>query len=146
MRESFTWAGARRLIGAIAVLLIIPVAYADDADDVAAVLASTGDLGDVVVLHLGTNGAFSGETFDEVMTYLAVVDRVIVLNAKVPRRWESTVNGAIASGGDRWPDVEIIDWNTIAGAHPEWFNDDRVHLNRTGMVAYADLLNETING
>jgi lysophospholipase L1-like esterase len=116
------------------------------ADDVAAVLALTGDLGDVVVLHLGTNGAFSEETFDEVMTYLAVVDRVIVINAKVPRRWESTVNEAIASGGDRWPDIEIIDWNTIAGAHPEWFNADRVHLNRTGMAAYADLLNETING
>jgi peptidoglycan/LPS O-acetylase OafA/YrhL len=116
------------------------------ADDVAAVLASTGDLGDVVVLHLGTNGAFSGETFDEVMTYLADVDRVIVFNAKVPRRWESNVNGTIASGADRWPDVEIVDWNTIAGSHPEWFNDDLVHLNRTGMVAYADLLNQTING
>ena len=38
MRESFTWAGARSLIGAIAVLLIIPVAYADDADDVRAVI------------------------------------------------------------------------------------------------------------
>jgi len=38
MKESFKWAGARSLIGAIAVLLIIPVAYADDTDDVRAVI------------------------------------------------------------------------------------------------------------
>jgi peptidoglycan/LPS O-acetylase OafA/YrhL len=116
------------------------------ADDVAAVLASKGELGSVVVLHLGTNGAFSGDTFDEVLAFLDDVDRVIVINAKVPRRWESTVNDTFADGAERWPDVELVDWHTIAGAHREWFNDDLVHLNRTGMVAYADLLDQTING
>ena len=33
------------------------------ADDVARDLRANGILGDVVVLHLGTNGAFSSETF-----------------------------------------------------------------------------------
>jgi peptidoglycan/LPS O-acetylase OafA/YrhL len=115
------------------------------ADDVANDLAGAGFLGEVVVIHLGTNGAFSAETFDEVMGSLVNTERVIVLTAKVPRRWESNVNSAIAAGAQRWPDVEIIDWHTIAGAHPEWFNDDKVHLNRTGMQAYADLLDSTIN-
>ena len=115
------------------------------ADDVVADLEAAGTLGDVVILHLGTNGAFSSDTFDEVMESLTGVDRVIVLTAKVPRRWEATVNRTITDGGSRWPDVEIVDWHTIGGQHPEWFFEDQVHLNSAGMRAYAELLSETVN-
>jgi len=76
---------------------------------------------------------------------LADVDRIIVLTAKVPRKWESSVNRTIAEGTERWPEVEVIDWHTIGNQHPEWFFEDQVHLNGTGMKAYADILNETIN-
>ncbi|MGI9665928.1 MAG: acyltransferase family protein [Acidimicrobiia bacterium] len=115
------------------------------ANDVAAQMASDGLLGDVVVVHLGTNGTFSADTFDEVMLSLDAVDKVIVVNAKVPRRWEQSVNRTIAEGQSRWPDVVVIDWHSIAGDHPEWFNDDQVHLNRTGQRAYADLLHSVVN-
>ena len=115
------------------------------ADDVADAYRSTGTLGEIVILHLGTNGAFSSETFDEVVESLADVDRIIVLTAKVPRKWESSVNRTIAEGTERWPEVEVIDWHTIGNQHPEWFFEDQVHLNGTGMKAYADILNETIN-
>ncbi len=109
-------------------------------------LRSLGELGDVVVLHLGTNGAFSSETFDEVMAALSDRKRVIVVNAKVPRRWESIVNQAIASGADRWPNVEIVDWNGFAADRPELFARDQVHLNPKGQAAYARLLDSVING
>jgi peptidoglycan/LPS O-acetylase OafA/YrhL len=115
------------------------------ADDVADDHRSTGTLGEIVILHLGTNGAFSSQTFDEVMENLEDVDRIIVLTAKVPRKWESSVNRTIAEGAERWPDIEVIDWHTIGNQHPEWFFEDQVHLNGTGMKAYSDLLNETIN-
>ena len=116
------------------------------ADDVAEELRATDTLGDVVVLHLGTNGAFSSDTFDEVMELLHDVDSVIVLTAKVPRRWEDSVNRTTKEGARRSPIVEVVDWHTIGGQHPKWFNDDQVHLNGTGMRAYAELLDETING
>ena len=116
------------------------------ADDVANDYRSAGTLGEVVILHLGTNGAFNSETFDEVMESLADVDRVIVLTAKVPRRWESSVNRAIAEGAERWPDVEVVDWHAIGSEHPEWFFEDQVHLNGTGMKAYSELLDDVVNG
>lgn len=109
-------------------------------------LRALGELGDIVVLHLGTNGAFSSEAFDDVMAQLQDRNRVIVLNAKVPRRWESVVNTAIDSGARRWPNVEIVDWNSYASARPELFRRDRVHLNPEGQAAYARLLNRIING
>jgi lysophospholipase L1-like esterase len=115
------------------------------ADDVASELRDRGDLGDVVVLHLGTNGAFSGTTWDEVMTELSGVDRVIVLTAFVPRRWEATVNAAITSGVERWPEVEILDYKSFGEAHPEYYNSDGVHLNGRGQAAYAELIHGAIN-
>lgn len=114
------------------------------AGDVASDLSSRGNLGDIVVLHLGTNGAFSGETWDQVMTALSDVDRVIVLTAFVPRRWEATVNAAIMSGSDRWPRVEIVDYNSFGAAHPEYYNSDGVHLNGEGQAAYAGFIREAI--
>lgn len=115
------------------------------ADDVAKDLRDNGTLGEIVVLHLGTNGAFSSTTFDEVMESLADVDRVIVLTAKVPRKWEDSVNRTIAEGAERWPDIEVIDWHLVGNQNPDWFFEDRVHLNGTGMRAYSDLLRDTIN-
>jgi peptidoglycan/LPS O-acetylase OafA/YrhL len=116
------------------------------ADDVARDLRNAGDLGDIVILHLGTNGAFSSGTWDEVMTELSDRDRVIVLTIKVPRRWESSVNAAIRSGHERWPEVEIIDYKAFGDAHPELYISDGVHLTGLGRRTYAELLDREING
>ncbi len=117
-----------------------------DADDVISGLRAQGKLGDVVVIHLGTNGAFNSTTFDETMQAMSGVDRVIVLTVFVPKRWESVVNAAIASGKERWPEVEVIDYNAFGKDHPEYFNKDGVHLNSTGQSAYATFLDEAIRG
>jgi len=117
-----------------------------DADDVVSDLRAQGKLRDVVVIHLGANGAFNSRTFDEAMTALSDVDRVIVLTAFVPKRWESVVNAAIASGEERWPEVEVLDYNAFGKAHPEYFNKDGVHLNANGRLAYATFLDEAIRG
>ncbi len=98
------------------------------------------ELGDVVVLHLGTNGPFSADEFDTLLTALADRDRVVLVTAKVPRRWEETVNRTIAEGADRWEIVEVFDWHTLGNENPQWFYSDRVHLNGEGKAAYADAL------
>jgi hypothetical protein len=50
------------------------------------------------------------------------------------------VSAAITSGIERWPDVEVIDYYSFGDAHPEYCNDDDVHLNATGRSAYTELL------
>ena len=116
------------------------------ADNVARDLRTRGELGDIVVLHLGTNGAFSSATWDEVMTELSDRRRVIVLTVNVPRRWESIVNAAIRSGQERWPDVEVIDYKAFADTHPDLYVPDGVHLTATGRTLYANFLDREING
>ncbi|MCB1247063.1 MAG: acyltransferase, partial [Acidimicrobiia bacterium] len=108
-------------------------------------LAARGQLGDVVVVHLGTNGPFSATDLDEVMGVLASCDRVVFVTAKVPRRWEDAVNRTILEGADRWPQIDVFDWHTIGNEHPDWFYSDRVHLNGPGKIGYVTSLQEFLN-
>jgi len=115
------------------------------ADDVARSLLSQGKLGEIVVLHLGTNSPFNSATWDEVMTELSNdVDEIYVLTIQVPRRWESQTNNAIKAGVERWPNVKIIDYFAWGNAHPEYYVEDGVHLNATGRAEYAKFLSSQI--
>jgi len=115
------------------------------ADDVARSLVSQGKLGDIVVIHLGTNSPFNSTTWDEVMTELSNdVNEIYVLTIQVPRRWESETNNAIRAGVERWPDVKIIDYFTWGNAHPDYYVEDGVHLNATGRAEYAKFLSSQI--
>ena len=112
--------------------------------DVVEQLRTETALGDVAVVHLGTNGVFSPYHFDAVMLSLEDVDRVYFVNAKVPRRWEASVNESLEAGVGLWPNAFLIDWNSAATDHPEYFGKDGVHLTGAGIDAYASLIARTI--
>ena len=48
--------------------------------------------GQVVVIHLGSNGRFTATQFDDMMQVLAGVHRVVFVNVRVPRTWEESNN------------------------------------------------------
>jgi len=113
---------------------------AEDAVKVAGLLAAAGQLGDRVVVHLGTNGIIRPEQFDELMRTLASVPRVIVVNTSVPRPWEAPVNELLAASVPNYPNAVLLDWKTVSAQHPEYFIEDGVHLNPEGAAAYAALI------
>ncbi|MFN0095853.1 MAG: acyltransferase family protein, partial [Dehalococcoidia bacterium] len=108
-------------------------------------LAASGGLGNIVVVHLGTNGSFTGGQLDAIMS--AAGHRVVVfVNLRVPRSWEDAVNGVIAAGVRRHANARLADWNALSSGHPEWFRDDGVHLEPDGQAAYAALIAGIVNG
>jgi peptidoglycan/LPS O-acetylase OafA/YrhL len=104
-----------------------------------------GLLGEVAVVHLGTNGPFSAAHFDDAMISLADADRVYFVNASVPRRYEGDINDTLVAGVERWDQAFLIDWHSAAKDHPEYFVKDGVHLTSAGVAAYADLIVGAIN-
>ncbi|MGQ0802623.1 MAG: acyltransferase family protein [Actinomycetota bacterium] len=113
---------------------------AEDAVKVAGLLAAAGQLGDRVVVHLGTNGVIRPEQFDELMRILAPVPRVIIVNTAVPRPWEAPVNALLATSVPSYPNAVLLDWKTVAAQHPEFFIEDGVHLKPEGASVYAALI------
>jgi hypothetical protein len=105
----------------------------------------TGQLGDAVAVHMGTNGLITGGEFDAMMDSLKGVKRVVVVNLRVPRRWEGQDNDVLRAGVARWPNAVLLDWNTEGNAHPQWFWDDGFHLRPDGAAAYAELIARAIH-
>jgi peptidoglycan/LPS O-acetylase OafA/YrhL len=117
---------------------------ASAANDVLAARRDAGELGEVVVVHIGSNGVYTAEQFDETMRALEGVRRVVFVNVNVPRAWEQPNNEVISEGVRRYPNAVLADWYSASVDHPEYFVEDGVHLQIEGQRAYADLIAEQI--
>jgi hypothetical protein len=103
-------------------------------------------LGKVVVMHIGDNGYLTAKQFDDLMQPLIDLPRVVVVNLKVPRKWETPNNQVIAEGVTRYPNAVLIDWHTYGVDHPELFAKDGIHIGAAGAKAYTALVLAQING
>ncbi len=108
--------------------------------DVVRRLHDAGQLGDEVVVHLGTNGSIPEDQLDEMMRLLSGVKRVVLVNTRVDRPWEQPDNDAIAAAVPRYPNAVLLDWYTAASQHPEFLVEDGVHLSTAGQAYYSLLL------
>lgn len=97
-------------------------------------------LGNSVVLHIGTNGTFTADEFDEIMSILQDVERVYFINVKAPRSWEVTNNEVIRAGVEEYENTVLIDWNAASSPHPEYFYGDGIHPAPEGAQTYAELI------
>jgi len=101
-------------------------------------------LGPVVVLHLGNNGRYTEQVFNEIMQTLADRRMVILFNVRVPREWEAYNNNIIANGVKAYPNAVFIDWRGVTANRPELFWNDGHHLRPEGARFYAGLIAEAI--
>jgi hypothetical protein len=93
-----------------------------------------------VVIGVGDNGLISPDVLRQALRSLRDVPRVIVLNNRVGRYWESANNATIASVVPEFDNVRLLDWHRISAPHPSWFYDDGIHLTPSGAVAYTQLI------
>ena len=99
-----------------------------------------GTLGDIVVLHIGSNGYVTAKQFDEMMQLLSGVRIVAVVNVHVPRRWEGPNNTLFDDVVKRTPNAVLVDWFSASDPHPEIFTEDGVHLQPPGRRLYAQTI------
>jgi hypothetical protein len=116
--------------------------------DAIAILKSrraTGQLGSLVIVHLGNNGTFTRQEFGQIMRVLSGVDKVVFVNVKVPRSWEEPNNEVISEGVERYEKAVLVDWHSASENHPEYFYNDGYHLRPKAQKVYADLLSSHLD-
>ncbi|GGA44202.1 acyltransferase [Paenibacillus physcomitrellae] len=108
-------------------------------------LAEEGQLRETVILELGTNGAFSNKQMQKVLALLKDANRILLVNTRVPRPWEATVNQALDKISSTDTRIQIIDWYQASDGQTSYFEQDGVHLKPEGAAAYALLLNHALS-
>ncbi|HEX2784649.1 MAG TPA: acyltransferase family protein [Ilumatobacteraceae bacterium] len=110
-----------------------------DVVGIVAALRAAGRLGNTVVIHIGTNGEVSDDTFAKIMASLPPeeVKTVLFLTVRANRAWIDGNNARIIALPSKYPNVHIGYWAdqvpTISG-----IANDGIHLVSAGAkAAYA---------
>ena len=104
-------------------------------------LRDAGQLGNAVVVHLGTNGPPSTETVDAFFGALAGVPRVVMLTTFGNRSWIPPTNDLLYQVPAKFPNVVLVDWANLAPQCPaDCFYDDGIHINQAGQNYYTQLI------
>jgi hypothetical protein len=105
-------------------------------------------LGPTVIVAVGYND-FESQYADNIEAALDELDkagvrRVLWPTLRAARHPHLPMNAAIEAAAERHPEMKVVDWNVYSRSHPDWFQDDGIHLTPAGVVSMAMLLNRTL--
>jgi hypothetical protein len=113
--------------------------------DTVQTLRDQGRLGDIVVVHLGTNGNIAQSDMTRLMEALAGVPQVLLLTIDVDRAWTPGNNALIYDTVATYPNVQLLDWAGLDDGCPgDCFASDGFHLRTDGQNYYAALIAEAL--
>jgi hypothetical protein len=108
-----------------------------------------GQIPDVVVMGAGNNyfgnPAVFREQIDDAMSGLTRARRVIWLNMREFRPDRRDANAELNAAAQRWPTLEIADWNNLSLTRPNVFYADGLHLRPEGAALMAELIDNRLD-
>lgn len=116
--------------------------------DIAKQLDAEGQLGDIVLIGLGTNGPITDYYEPEtkaLVEYLGPNRKIFWINVYGPDlEWQDPNNRYLEELAKKHSNITIIDWYGAVSQHSEWLSDDGVHPNDLGVEEYAKLIRTSI--
>jgi lysophospholipase L1-like esterase len=76
---------------------------------------------------------------------LGPMQRIVLVNTRVPQPWQQEVNGTIAAVAQNYPNAVVVDWYDASTTSPQFFYPDGVHLTPDGAKYYATLLVQALD-
>lgn len=112
-------------------------------------LLPTIQMGSTVVVEVGYND-FESTFADSVETSFqalrkAGVERVLWLTLRADRTSYLSMNDVIRAAAARHPEMTVVDWNLFSRSHPDWFQDDGLHLDSVGALMMATLIHRSLS-
>ena len=112
-------------------------------------LVPTIKIGPTVVVEVGYND-FEDPFADSVEASLQALRkagavRVLWLTLRADRTSYLSMNDVIRAAATRHPEMTVVDWNLFSRSHPDWFQDDGLHLNDVGALMMATLIHRSLD-
>jgi hypothetical protein len=102
----------------------------------------------IVVLVMGYNDyedTFAASVDQTVEALLARgAQHILWLTLRASRDPYPALNAILESEAAKYPQLRLVDWNTLSASSPGWFQDDDVHLVDAGGVAMAHLVHGAV--
>jgi len=104
-------------------------------------LKDAGAFGDVLVVHLGTNGPIAQADLSTFLEIVNDVPLVVMLNVRGELAWRSANNELLASIDTEDDNIVVVDWlSESQNCSGSCFGDDGIHLLGDGQVFYANVI------
>ena len=100
-------------------------------------LAASGRLADTVIIGLGTNGTFTDEAFQSIMTSIGSKRQVYWINVRSDAKWTNEVNRDLVKMAKRYSNLHIVDWYAASAGHDNWLTADKTHPTTEGQLHYV---------
>ena len=109
-------------------------------------LKQKGELGDVVILALGTNGTFSPTVGKNLVEAIGKERQIYWVTAYGKHlQWQEDANRMIWSMAEKYDNIHVIDWAAYCAGHDDWFLNDGIHLTQKGCQAYTQMLYDNVS-
>ena len=107
-------------------------------------LAKGGQLRQVVVVGLGTNGAVTSAQIQQLLAEVGPARWLVLVNTYVPRPWQQEVDSTLATAARDHPRVLLVDWRAAIEHRAGLLWEDGVHPRPDGGVLYARLVKAVV--
>lgn len=107
-------------------------------------LLQENKLGPVVVIELGTNGRVAEADVRKLIDMIGSSRKIVFVNCQVPRSWCEGDNKTFAKVIPEYPNTIIADWYTASLDRSDYFYQDGVHPNKTGIKVLAKVVADTV--
>lgn len=107
-------------------------------------LAARGELRQVLVVGLGTNGPVDDADLDRLLR-VAGERRIVIVNAYADRWWIPEVNQKLRAFADAHRGVTLADWQAAIPLVPGGLAGDDIHPNPSGGIAYANTVQTALD-
>lgn len=108
------------------------------APEIVRALADSGQLRDVMVVGLGTNGSIDPATLLELRSIIGPDRWLVLVSAQAPRGWIAEVNVHLGQFADDYREVVVADWRAAISPQLNVLARDQVHPGSAGGQIYTD--------
>ena len=104
-------------------------------------LKEEGKLSDTIIIGLSTNGDFLLDKCEEFMT---IVENRTVYWVNSVGADDPKFNEKFEEFAKKYSNIHIVRWDKKAEGHSEYFYDDGIHTREPGIIAYKEVVYDTI--
>jgi peptidoglycan/LPS O-acetylase OafA/YrhL len=114
------------------------------APDMVRALIGAGQLRQVLVLALGTNGPIDSDVLNQVRQLIGPDRQMVVVNVQAPRYWSDGVNSTLSAFALYYRNVELANWHDAIQPSLNVLAGDQIHFGSAGATIFSATIRDAL--